>query len=120
VQAELRRLDSPDAPEGIESFAPDDPECFILGVTAHVGPLHGEGEDLFHFTVCTPRWLLEHPPEKGFLFPRGYLVVERWDSSVVRRAIGDICRRAESTTWDEVAAKVARYGDWEFEDYTER
>ena len=120
MRAELRLVDSPDAPEGVESFDPVDPECFVLAVAAHVGPLGGEGDELFYFTVCTPRWLLENEPEKGFLFPRHYLVVNRWDYRVVLRAIRDICLHAEADTWPEVASKVGRYGHWEFEDYREQ
>jgi hypothetical protein len=65
MRAELRQLDSPDAPEGLESYYPGNPECFVLLVAAHIGPLGEEGEELFHFTVCTARWLVAHPHRKG-------------------------------------------------------
>lgn len=117
MRAELRGLDSADALDGVERFAPSDPDSFVLAVAAHVGPVGEEGDELFYFTICTPRWLLEHPAEKGFLFPRHYLLVNRWEYPVVLRAIRDVCHHAEGKTWDEVAKKVARYGHWEFEDY---
>jgi hypothetical protein len=58
------------------------------------------------------------PPPKGFEVLQGHLLISRWDSEPVERAIADLCRRIEGRDWPEVAAKLARYGSWEFDDYT--
>jgi hypothetical protein len=102
VRAELRSLDSADAPEGLESFRPGEP-----------------GADLFYFHVCSPRWIETNPPPKGFEFMHGFLVLTRWDHKVVVRAIKDLCLRTEGADWQEVAMKLSRYGNWEFADYRE-
>ena len=39
------------------------------------------------------------------------------DYAIVERAIKDVVGRAEGADWHSVAAKIARYGHWEFEDY---
>ena len=119
MRAELKRLDSADAPEGLASFRPADPRNFVLPVGAVIGPAEMPSEELFYFTVCTAAWLRANPPEKGFTFLRHYVLLSRWDYSVLERAIGDLCRRTEGQDWAEVAAKLSRYGAWEFEDYRE-
>jgi immunity protein 8 of polymorphic toxin system len=62
MHTELRGLCSPDVPEGLDAFSPEDAECFNLLVGAFIGPTDNGGEDLFYFSVCTATWLAEHPP----------------------------------------------------------
>ena len=118
MRAELRTLDSADAPEGLAAFAPPDPERFAIAVGATIGPPGAEGGDLFYFNVVTAAWLAEHPPPKGFEFVCD-LLVTRWDYEIVRRAISDLCSRTEGKDWNEIALKLSRAAHWEFEDYRE-
>jgi len=119
MRAELRGLDSADAPDGLATFRPNDPEVFALALGASVGPANGRGAELFYFQVCSPGWIEAHPPPKGFEFMHGYLLLRRWDADLVERAISDLCRNTQGADWDEVAAKLSRYGAWEFADYRE-
>jgi len=118
MRAELRSLDSSDAPEGLTSFSPADPERVSIAVTAMVGAVGEEGEDLFYFNVVTAAWLAEHPPTKGFEFLRE-LLVTRWDFAIVSRAISDLCFHTEGKDWDEIATKLSRAAYWEFEGFQE-
>jgi Immunity protein 8 len=118
VRAELRSLDSVDAPEGLSSFAPPEPECFSLAIAATIGPADAEGGELFYFDVLTPAWLEANPPPKGFEFVRA-VVVNRWDYDTVHRAIADRCSHTEGTDWEEIATKLSRVAHWEFEDFRE-
>jgi hypothetical protein len=118
MRAELKSLDSADAPQGLASFQPADPSSFALTVGATIGPAGGEGGDLFYFHIVTAAWLADNPPPKGFEFLRG-LLVTRWDYETVRRAISDLCLRVEGRDWNEIAIKLSRSAHWEFEDYHE-
>jgi hypothetical protein len=90
---------------------------FALAVGASVGPADGQGAELFYFNVCSPRWIAANPPPKGFEFMHSYLVLSRWDSELVERAISDLCLHTEGADWQEVATKLSRYGSWEFADH---
>jgi hypothetical protein len=116
VRAELRTLDSVDAPHGLAAFLPPDPELFGIAVGATIGPPGTDGGDLFYFEIVTAAWLAENPPPKGFEFLR-HLLVTRWDYEIVRRAISDLCTRTEGKDWNEIATKLSRSAHWEFEDY---
>jgi hypothetical protein len=119
IRGELRSLFSFDTPGGLDRFHPSDPDRFGVRVRAMVGPQGSPGEESFDLTVCTFAWLAEETTlEKGFAFLRHVLVVRSWDADLIKRAIADRCRRTEGETWNEVAAKLGRYGYWEFEDYT--
>jgi len=118
VRAQLKALDSADAPGGdIRAFEPEDAEDFRLAVTATIGPAGLEGEELFQFTVCSAARLARQPLPKGFAFQRHTLVLDKWDPSLIERAIGDLCLRTEGEEWHEIAVKLSRFGGWEFEDY---
>ncbi len=120
MRAALKGLDTGDAEGGDpRAFRPDDGTCFMLEVTASIGPAGQEGAELFQFIVCSPSWLVTEPLPKGFEFHRHTLLLERWDPKLVERAIGDLCRRTEGENWDEVALKLSRFGYWEFEEYRE-
>jgi hypothetical protein len=117
MRAALRGFYSSDI-EALETHRPDDPECFQIGVTAFIGPAEGGfGEEMFDFTVCTANWLQQHPPPKNFEFLRSTILMERWDYATLSRALGDLCLHAEGKDWPEIAAKLSRYGHWEFEDH---
>lgn len=116
VRAELRNLDSVEAPDGLASFRPGDPDNFAIPIAAVVGPPDTPDGDLFYFTACSAQWLADNPPEKGFAFMHSYVLLSQWDYDLLRRAIADLCRRAEGDDWSEVATKLSRYGAWEFED----
>lgn len=114
MRAELWGLESVDAPDGLESFRPEDPEVFAVLVEADIGPADGPGAELFHFNVCSAKWIEANPPEKGFEFMHSYLVVSRWDFRLIERAIGDLCRHTSGADWNEIGMKLSRYGAWEF------
>jgi hypothetical protein len=101
----------------VRAFRPKDRTHFGLDVVASVGPAGEEGAELFPFTVCSPSWLAATPLPKGSAFQRHTPLLERWDPALVERAISDLCRRTEGESWDELAAKLSRFGHWEFEDY---
>lgn len=84
---------------------------------AYVGPSDAGGEELFTFTVCSPSWVADLKLEKGFGFQRDTLLLQEWDPALVKRAIGDLCRRTEGSNWNVVAVRLSRYSRWEFEDY---
>jgi hypothetical protein len=116
MRATLRRLHSPDV-DRLDEYVPKDPEDFSVLVQALVGPQDGEGEESFDFVVCTPRWFHAQQSDRGFAWPQNHLFVKRWDLATVERAITDIVLHAEGDDWPSVAAQIARYGRWEFEDY---
>jgi len=121
VHAVLRSIDSADiGSDTIDSYQPSNPKSFCLWVTATCGPSDGPGGELFQVAICSPEGLvasIEDTPNKGFAFMRHRLVVERWDASLIRRAINDLCRTSTGDTWHDVALRLGRYMLWEFEDY---
>jgi hypothetical protein len=116
MHAELRGLYSPDTADlTLEAFRLDDHAHFSLVVGAYIGPSDAGGEELFTFAVCSPGWIADVKLQKGFGFQRDTLLLERWDPPLVERAIGDLCRRTEGSSWHEVAVKPSRYGRWALE-----
>ena len=118
MKANLRSLRTSDG-EPLASFQPSDPADFAIGVRAMIGPQDGPGEESFDVLVVAPRWLAAHPAEKGFRWGRSLLILDRWDPARVDRAISDVVRRTEGSTWSELAARLAGFADWEFENYVE-
>src|SRR5947209_4063592 len=118
MRAALRRLHSPDLRD-LEHGLPSDPACFGILVQALIGPLGGDGEESFDFLVCTASWLATRIDEGAYLFGRHYLFLARYDYAAMHRAINHICTEAEGDDWTSVAHVIARYGGWEFEDYSE-
>jgi len=82
-----------------------------------VGPRGSEGEESFDVVVCTPAWLEKEVEKDGFVVGRHYLVVRAYDPGFIEKLIRKFVERWSGESWSEVAEKVARIGDWEFEDY---
>jgi len=118
VRAQLRSLSLEF--DSLGEFRPTDPTHFGALLDATIGPAGGPGEEIFQATVCSPSWLADNVlagPNKGFVFLRHHLVVERWDAAHVENLVIDLCDRVSGPTWSDVASKLSRYMAWEFEDY---
>jgi hypothetical protein len=57
--------------------------------------------------------------DAGELARRKKIVVEDYSWRAVMRAVDDILRQIEGSSWSEVAQKLSREFDWEFENYRE-
>jgi hypothetical protein len=51
---------------------------------------------------------------------RHHLFLFEYDFGRIKAAIQGIVDRASGETWSDVATQIARYGQWEFEDYEPR
>lgn len=115
MRAELKRLHSPDV--DLDSYYPEDPECFGFFVQAMIGIEGKEGDDSFGIEVCTPKWLLKNHSETDVVFGRHKLIMFDYDIGRIRSAIARYCEYCFGEEWLEIAEKLARIGHWEFEDY---
>lgn len=124
VHAVLRSLDSAALlPDTLVTYRPPLPDDFGVLVDLEIGPSQGGGAEIFYVTVCTAKWLGRTALDedfKGFEFLRHRLLIERWDPSLIRRAVADLCARTDGRDWNEVATRLSRYLAWEFEDYSPR
>jgi hypothetical protein len=116
MRAAIRYLHSPDA-DDLESWTPEDPECFTLFVQAMVGPFGEEGEESFDFTFCSAAWIANRLGKDASYHLRHMVLLRKYDYAVVYDTIERVVRNAHGSDWSEVAEKIARYGHWEFEDY---
>ena len=106
--------------DDLSNWIPDDPTCFSICLRAIVGPHGSEGEESFDFIVCTPEWLRVEYDDDDVIFARHHVIVFRYDFDRIRSRIEGLVRRTGGESWREVAEKIGRYGQWEFEDYQER
>ena len=116
ILAKLRYLHSPDIHD-LTSYQPKQPNDFGFLVQAMIGPSTSPGEESFDFLVCSSKWLGANLRNRSHLFGRHYLFLEEYDYDVLYNAISNLCSNTSGATWQEVAAKLSRFGKWEFEDY---
>lgn len=95
-----------------------DPQDDAFSLRMLVGPADGPGEESFDVLVCTPAWLARTVAEQGPIVGRHRLIVDHLDLQAAERFLSAQVERLDGATWPELAAKVARLGYWEFEDYT--
>lgn len=100
---------------GLEKPAlPPYPDDCVVSLQASIGPKGERGEELFFFTVATPKGLLRGElPRWG----RGILLVETFSWVVVERAVERLLSQARRESWAEVAAALNQELNWEFENY---
>tara|TARA_R110000851_G_scaffold282906_1_gene436431 strand:+ start:693 stop:1076 length:384 start_codon:yes stop_codon:yes gene_type:complete len=113
VIPKLKSLVSADLEVGRIPPAPDD--CRVL-IEAEIGPADSEGADVFSFEVCTPK---AFERDSGATWLKGTLLVESFDWKTVEQALQQYIMQCAGESWDEIASKLSRQLDWEFEDYQE-
>lgn len=118
MKAELKWLESPDV--NLESFEPEQPDCFGFLLQAGIGPAGGSAVDTFDLRVCTPAWLVDRQRRGGsppYLFGTNLMIVFAYDLGVIREALQWQCERITGASWDELAARLSRIAAWEFDRY---
>jgi len=81
------------------------------------GPSDGPGEEVFQLTVCAPAALAEVLAGRPVLVGRHWLFMAEFDAAAVERFLRQAVQNVEGRTWNDVAEKIGRLGQWEFEDY---
>ncbi|GAA3529778.1 hypothetical protein GCM10022419_005870 [Nonomuraea rosea] len=84
----------------------------------YVGPQGEPGEERFQLIVCTPSALAEQLRQRPFLIGRHWLFVAEFHPDEVTEWLRDRIAVLEARTWNELAEKIGRIGEWEFEDYS--
>lgn len=99
----------------VETYLPDDLECFALDINILIGPDDELGSEYFGCRICTPSWLAKH--YAGPVILRHTMIVDSYEFRSIREAIEQAVQRSACPTWRETATKLSRYFSWEFEDY---
>lgn len=135
VRAELKLMYSPDCPEGIQHYAPDDPQGFCISIQAFIGTTDDDTSDSFDVLVCTPRWLDKNlkdprlragqPRDWTWLppridFGRSLVLMERWDYPLLHDSLIRLCASFEAPDWGSLASRIDKYLPWEYDYRFER
>lgn len=115
MQSEIKVLMSTDVFD-LENYRPDDYKSFAFVLTLTVG-IKGEiGGDNFDIYVCTPKWLLDN--QSADIIPgKGMIIVFRCDMKIILMRIRALFEGVTGEDWNEIAIKLSRIGNWEFENY---
>jgi len=116
IVSEIKGMHSPDLIDLGYENPPDIENCCVL-IEVSVGPKGETSEETFGVVIVTPKWLADHVSDRDYLFARHYLIVQRFDYDVVKSAIRKQFQGVQGARWADVAERLARYGQWEFEDY---
>lgn len=116
MKPELKRIHSPDGYD-IEHFSPAKGDHFAILLQLMIGPESQDGEESFDVVVCSPGWLKERARERGVVDLRHHLLVDVYEWGTIVDYVEGFLSAIEEECWQAVAARVARLGHWEFEDY---
>ena len=118
MKAYLEGIYSIDLPSGPPEMPSNPYDCWIV-IQAEIGVEGHSGADTFTFYVCTVKKLRDILSMDNVEFGRHLILVENFDWAIVENAIKGILDELEADTWDQLAAKIHEYGEWEFNDYND-
>jgi hypothetical protein len=102
----------------LESYIPENKECFGFPLTIKAGPQNENGSDYFNLYVCTSKYFEnELLKNNRIVNGRHFLFVEKYNYAEIISYINDLLPQCESVNWQECAVKLGRYAHWEYEDY---
>ena len=117
IEPELKRIHSPDVYD-LHNPSIDEGRPYCVLIQAMFGPKNAEGEESFDLIVCNQLWVEEQRVQGEDPDPH-QLVVERFDVRQIEEYLRKAASDSSGADWEEVAAKLGRFGKWEFEDYVE-
>lgn len=95
----------------------DQSRSFCVPIQAFFGLDGDVATDSFSFLFCNGDYLKRKVEENGFIVGRLMIVVDQLSREIIEKALISIAEQIEGTDWTDVANKLNRYGQWEFEDY---
>ena len=105
----------------LESYWPDDEDCFFLWLTISIGIKGEEAATNYNLMVCTPDWLKLELKSSSAEWGLHKLIVNRFDPDLIKE---ELHKKLETlliqfSDDDDItfSEKIARYAHWEFEDY---
>jgi hypothetical protein len=114
VRGQLKKLYSADLEICGE---PRDKAHFLLAFQAMIGPVNGEGTESFQIEVCTPSWLMAECADEKAVWGHYKLIVKEYDLRLIQTQIEKYLENCVGETWEDVAEKIGRVAQWEFQDY---
>lgn len=115
MRAILKSLSSPDVE--LETYSSREGAGFSFCVEAIIGKCDSDGGDLFYFTVCDLVWLSKEILDKEIIFGKHLIIMEFFNFELLKRAIAAKCEEAKGENWEQISARLSRFGQSEFEDY---
>lgn len=116
MKPEIKRLHSPDI-DDLVTYQPQGTDAFSFLLQIIAGPEGQDGEESFDVVVCSPAWLVQNIGNDEIVIGRHHLIMANYDYEQLVKFIRDQCAKCSGRDWEEVANKLGRLGQWEFEDY---
>ena len=117
ITPKIKAFHSPDV-DDLEAYRPPG-AAFALLVQMLIGPDGSEGEESFDVQVVTPAWLEQRYASDGLVAGDHRLIVLDYDWSRIETYLRKRVAACQGKDWDEVAGRISRFAQWEFEDYVE-
>jgi hypothetical protein len=115
MNAELKRIMTQDL-QSLDEYQPADHESFEVKIEASIGVKDSQSGDSFIVTVVTPKFLEEKYSISDAPFLLHTMLVKEWNPRLIRERIRKLVSSISGKDWPEIASKLGRYGQWEFED----
>lgn len=97
-------------------YVPEDRHCFGLWMTFVIGRIDSDGGDCFRIMICTPEWLKRNLAYMSW--GRHMLIVnDGYDPQSIVDHVSEFVASLDEKDWSDLAAKISRVMQWEFEDY---
>lgn len=96
----------------VDSGGPENREIFSEWIDIAIEAADEEriyGGENFAVKVTSLGWLVRQTVDDRAFWGHPHLIVSRWDISVVRRRIEELCESSVSHDWNTVVNRLARY-----------
>ena len=114
MNPELKAQDCADH-DPIEAWQPANPADIDYWLCLHIGVAGEPGADLFYVNVLSETAATLVDADELAL--RKKIVIQDYSWSAVVDAIQEILQQSNGASWGEIAVKLSRRFDWEFENY---
>ena len=87
--------------------------CLKIDLLATAKDGLGEHEHQFQAFVCTASWMSEEMRERRWTWFAPSLVVERWDTSLIRESLAALSRTTAGSSWQSFQEQLVGRFAWE-------
>lgn len=115
MKASIKEMYSLEIETSLQDYIPTEKDNFEIVIRLMIGTKNEDTAESFDITVCSAKRIMAI--NEFAIWGKSFLIVDSYDCDKITNVIKHRIESIVGKDWDDLAVKISRLADWEFEDY---
>lgn len=117
MKACIKEMYSLEIEDLLKDYIPEEKDNFEIIIRLMIGTKNDDAAESFDIIVCSSKRVVSITESEYAVWGKGLLIVDRYDYVKITNLIKSKIESIVGGDWNDLAIKMSRLANWEFEDY---